>query len=96
MTDDVLAKQPAVFVCIWWRALLAHHGRQLQAQDSEGIAEVPEVAQYLQRAWDTGRDESGLFTQVSRYDECIVLDHASVTGLMAAYAARPECWPSLL
>lgn len=89
MPAPVMARQPAVFACIWWRALLAHRAR-------EGATRVPEVAQYLQLAWDRGRDARGLFRGVTRYDAGVVLDHVSLTGLMAAYAAGPSAWESLL
>ncbi|MDQ1246346.1 MAG: hypothetical protein QG597_714 [Actinomycetota bacterium] len=89
MPAPVMAHQPAVFACIWWRALLAHRARQ-------GAQAVPEVERYLHQAWDRGRDAQGLFRGVSRYDAGVVLDHVSVTGLLAAYAAGPTVWRALL
>lgn len=89
LPPDVMAQQPAVFACIWWRAVLAHRART-------GRDDADDVAAYLSTAWDRGRDRRGLFTEVRRYDAGVVLDHASITGLMAAYAAGPEVWSLLL
>lgn len=84
-----LARQPATFACIWLRSLLAHRALA-------GSAEAPEVGEYLERAWARGRAADGLLRGVSRYDDGVVLDHVSVAGLAAAYAAGPEVWATLL
>lgn len=90
MPAEVMSRQPAVFACIWWRAVLAHRARSGRVTDTD------EVVAYLESTWERGRDSRGLFTEVSRYDAGVVLDHVSVTGLMAAYAAGPDTWAALL
>ena len=86
---DALVAQPAVFACIWWRAVLA-----TSAADNSLTSARPR--QYLERAWATGCDADGLFSRVKRYDDGVLIDHASITGLMAAYAAGESVRRTLL
>lgn len=77
LPEDIRHRQPAAFTSIWYRTQLARHPD----------ADVPGLRAYLQHAWDHGRDERGLFARVDRYDDGLLIDHAAITGLMAAYAA---------
>ena len=84
-----MARQPAVFTSMWWRAKLV-----LAAQDPE--VDVSGVEAFLSDAWERGRASGGFLSALSRYDDGVVLDHAAVTGLMAAYALGPGSWDRLL
>jgi hypothetical protein len=84
-----MRRQPAVFTSIWWRCLLAHCAVADRAPPAQ-------VAEWLRHCVDVGRDEQGWFRHLSRYDEGLVLDHAAVTGLLAAYANGPALWRNLL
>lgn len=86
MPPSVLDGQPAAFNAIWFRSLMAYRpqARPAAAED------------YLERAWATGRDQRGLFTEVARYDDGLIIDHAAITGLMAAYAAPQRVREALL
>ena len=44
------------------------------------------VADYADRLWRDARDDRGLFSGAGRYDRGYVLDHAAITGLLAALA----------
>ena len=55
-----------------------------------------QVGEWLRHCVDVGRDEQGWFRHLSRYDDGLVLDHAAVTGLLAAYANGPALWRNLL
>lgn len=79
-------RQPAAFTSIWYRTQLARHPH----------ADVASLRDYLQHAWDHGRDARGLFTRVDRYDDGVVIDHAALTGLMAAYASPASVRAALL
>lgn len=48
------------------------------------------VTEYAERLWRDARDERGLFSGAGRYDSGRVLDHAAVTGVLAALALDPE------
>lgn len=86
MPPAVRDRQPAAFTSIWYRTQLARHRG----------GDVPGLSEYLQQAWDDGRDERGLFTRVDRYDDGILIDHAAITGLMAAYASPAATRAALL
>lgn len=79
-------RQPAAFTTIWYRTQMARRPR----------SEVPDLLAYLERAWDHGRDRRGLFTKVDRYDDGVLIDHAAITGLMAAYASPSTVRAALL
>lgn len=98
LPPGALREQPAAFTCIWWRAVLGHAARQsARGPLSEPVRQaLAGVADYLAHAWDRGRGEDGLFRRISRYDQGVVLDHAAITGLMAAYAAGAQVWQDLL
>lgn len=91
-----LWRQPAAFVCIWLRSLLAVAAGPSGSPAVPAATAAAEVADYLSWVWQGARDGTGLFSGVPRYDEGIVLDHVAVTGLMAAYAAGPAVWRHLL
>ncbi|MCB0916502.1 MAG: hypothetical protein KDC23_12485 [Actinobacteria bacterium] len=80
LPPDALDRQPAVFSCIWWRTLLALHAPSAAAG----------AVDFLEHAWKSGRDSAGWFTEVTRYDEGVLIDHASITGLMAAVGAGED------
>lgn len=86
MPASVRHRQPAAFTSIWYRTQLARHP----------AAEIPGLAEYLHEAWDHGRDRCGLFARVDRYDGGLIIDHAAITGLMAAYAAPAGVRAALL
>lgn len=75
---------PAAFNAIYCRALLrldAVRGEQRWRSF---------VEDYADRFWREGRDQRGLFSGAGRYDKGFVLDHAAVTGLLAALALPEE------
>lgn len=86
MPADVRHGQPAAFTSIWYRTQLARHPDH----------DIPGLREYLQSAWDHGRDERGLFSHVDRYDGGVLIDHAAITGLMAAFASGPALRAALL
>jgi len=91
VTRDELHAQPAVFVTIWFRTLLARRARRhLPGSDND------DVRDYLSESWHMGRDAQGLLSRIARYDAGVVIDHAAVTGLMAAVSAPPSVQRSLL
>ena len=74
---------PAAFNAIYCRALLrldAVRGEQRW----EGFVE-----DYAARFWNEARDDRGLFSGAGRYDKGYVLDHAAITGVLAALALPP-------
>ena len=75
---------PAAFNAIYCRALL-----RLDAVRDEQRWR-PFVESYAQRCWQEARDDRGMFARAGRYDKGYVLDHAAVTGLLAALALDPE------
>lgn len=86
LPPEVRHRQPAAFTCIWYRTLLARHAN----------GEPSGLREYLEQAWEHGRNERGLFARVDRYDDGLLIDHAALTGLMAAYAAPGEVRAALL
>lgn len=83
---ETIDRQPATFNAIWFRSLMA-----FQPEEHPWA-----VTDYLERAWVDGRDVGGLFTGVARYDDGVLIDHAAITGLMAAYAAPTDVRAALL
>lgn len=79
LPPHTLHRQPAAFNAIWYRTLLAR----------EPCSVPPGLAEYLDGAWHNGRDRRGLFTQVDRYDDGVVIDHSALTGLYELVSA-PE------
>lgn len=76
----------AAFNAIYCRALL-----RLDAVRGEDRWR-PVVEAYAQRCWLEGRDQRGMFSGAGRYDDGYVLDHAAVTGILAALALdRQQC-----
>ena len=86
-----MARQPAVFTSMWWRARLV-----LAARAPDPDADATGVEAFLADAWTRGRTSDGFLGELSRYDAGVVLDHAAVTGLMAAYSMGPTAWTRLL
>jgi hypothetical protein len=82
--DERTWHHPPVFNAVWFRNLLA-----LDAVEKiPGLHEAFEA--YLDRAWNTGRDDDGLFTAggIGSYDGTATIDAA---GLVQLYALR--AWP---
>ena len=86
MPAQVRHRQPAAFTSIWYRTQLARHPNR----------DIPGLRDFLQNAWDHGRDERGLFSRVDRYDDGVLIDHAAITGLMAAFASSSRVRARLL
>lgn len=86
LSAEVMHQQPAAFNAVWYRTLLGRDPYQVP----------PDLLEYLDRAWVTGRDRQGLFSQVDRYDDGVVIDHSALTGLLTAVAAPSQVRAALL
>ena len=82
---DGLWGHPPVFNAVFFRNLLA-----LQAV-APGDRDLAVLDAYLERAWEEGRDERGLFTAggIGSYDGRPTIDQAALVQLFAL-----RCWPS--
>jgi Glycosyl hydrolase family 76 len=69
-TPDRLWEQPVAFNAVYAKALAR-------------LGPDPQLAQYADRLFESGRDEQGWFTRAGRYDEGKVLDAAAALQIFA-------------